>query len=82
MSFERSGLNGAIPKFWPHGESSRRDHLKDLIEYERTYRDDFTVINHPDAIALVHSWQDREDLLELISDLQSRLDESVAHNAK
>jgi hypothetical protein len=67
MGFERSGMNGAAPTF-RSGALEGRDvgHMipaRELLTYERTYRDDVAGVQHPDAIAIERGFEDVEACL-------------------
>lgn len=69
MDFVRSGMSGAQPRFQPKGKGMVE--ARNLLVYEKDYRDDITDIDNPDARFIAASWQDVADLLAEVDRLRS-----------
>lgn len=72
MALHRWGARGAQPMFRDHEKHFLVD-VAEIAVFEVDYRNDFFEIDNPDAEALMHSWQDKEDLIAEVLTLRKRV---------
>lgn len=73
MDFVRYGFGNAQPRFNTKNLMYKAD---ELVKYEVDYRRTIMDINHPDAQAIAHSWEDIQFLLSEIERLNNECKEN------
>lgn len=73
MQFERYGRSGAQPVFQVRTSTGGiMTPAHNLVIYEAPHRADISGIDHPDAIAIEHAWEDIQSLLGEIDRLAGK----------